>query len=445
MKRTRPAEKAAPRKKPCPPLTIRLVSFGHRKRRIPPNDRYIDLQSGTPLRNPYRDPRNGLDPALQAIVFGTKQARAYRDRSFNSILSWLTVSSGDHPLTIAVGCHGGQHRSVSFCAQLQTFLEGMRQFVVTTEHLELQEYEVIGLRGDTLRLCPAVPGKVERIVEVQVDTAMVLNQIPDLPSKYLKLCGEPVTGGTTVSALRRDMIHRSTAMLYIAEVVRVVAKSLLPLCRYIWDTDVSAPTSDRRIKMCFENADDTLDLKLFVSEGDRLTPKEMEFLCDLQKRFLLAYSENYLSVWCMGDYSYVEVVYWRQTDFREISVTANPMSSNRTRGVSLELDEKLGGCLEWTWTQTRLPWSSMSAHITGKTTWERGIPPLSPSFRKDCLNGHPYLEDRRDEPEVPSLKMLCIAQLRRKSAVPLSDPVWDIVLFGLEKVGLTSEIKKKCH
>lgn len=136
-----PSPKKKPRLADADPPAVRLVSFGHKKRPCPPcANIYIDLRRNTPLRNPHRDLRTGLDPALRDVVFGTKAAQEYRDRQFGGILDCILLDDEptSEPCTVAVGCIGGRHRSVSFCEELRHYLsQRLPQHSIAVEHMEL--------------------------------------------------------------------------------------------------------------------------------------------------------------------------------------------------------------------------------------------------------------------------------------------------------------------
>jgi len=117
---------------------LRLLSFGF-KRGIPIDaDNIFDVRS---LPNPYYDPdlrsKPGTDHAVQAFIFSAVALDLYTTiRNLARSLARLAVSSGRTNYTLAVGCTGGQHRSVAVVERLSFDLsEGYR---VIVEHRDLE-------------------------------------------------------------------------------------------------------------------------------------------------------------------------------------------------------------------------------------------------------------------------------------------------------------------
>ena len=117
---------------------LRLSSFGF-KRGVPIDaDNVFDLRS---LPNPYYDPalrpKSGLDPEVAAYVF-TAEGLAFLYRncaSFVRLLATRALVTGRSSYTVAVGCTGGQHRSVAFAERLKTDLADV--FATYAEHRDL--------------------------------------------------------------------------------------------------------------------------------------------------------------------------------------------------------------------------------------------------------------------------------------------------------------------
>ena len=103
---------------------LTLMSFGYRFGLPEQADLVFDTRG---LPNPFYVPalkeKTGLDPAVRDYVFSTPEGEAY----LNAILEVLRLrmvlqehwnSPLRHPLTVAVGCTGGRHRSVSMTLRL---------------------------------------------------------------------------------------------------------------------------------------------------------------------------------------------------------------------------------------------------------------------------------------------------------------------------------------
>ena len=99
---------------------LRLVSFGF-KRGVPIDaDNVFDLRA---LPNPYYDPElrpiDGRDPRVQAYVFTPSTLEFYSEmREFIRKLTAMARAAGRTSYTVAVGCTGGQHRSVAVAERL---------------------------------------------------------------------------------------------------------------------------------------------------------------------------------------------------------------------------------------------------------------------------------------------------------------------------------------
>ncbi len=99
---------------------LRIVSFGF-KRGVPIDaDNIFDLRA---LPNPYYEAAlraiDGRDPRVQAYVFQAATLEFYSDlREMIRKLSSMAQTSGRSSYTIAVGCTGGQHRSVAVAERL---------------------------------------------------------------------------------------------------------------------------------------------------------------------------------------------------------------------------------------------------------------------------------------------------------------------------------------
>lgn len=120
-------------------FTLRLVSFGY-KRGLPTDvDLVLDVRS---LPNPFYSealrPRPGTDPEVQAYVFTPPSLELYS--AFRALVRTLALGArtgGRSSYSVAVGCTGGQHRSVAVVERLSHDLaDGFR---TQTQHRDLSE------------------------------------------------------------------------------------------------------------------------------------------------------------------------------------------------------------------------------------------------------------------------------------------------------------------
>lgn len=116
---------------------LRLVSFGY-KRGVPTDvDAVLDVRG---MRNPFYDdvlrPLPGTDPRVQAHVFGDGGIDVYaRLRDMIRELAEGARRAGRGGYAAAVGCTGGQHRSVAVIERLAHDLAA--GFAVETSHRDL--------------------------------------------------------------------------------------------------------------------------------------------------------------------------------------------------------------------------------------------------------------------------------------------------------------------
>lgn len=97
-------------------LTLSFVSFGYRKGLPLDADLVFDVRF---LKNPYWDERlrdkTGNDLDVYSYVIENPDTQEFLDRLV-SILDYMfdkNIESSKHLFTVAIGCTGGQHRSVS--------------------------------------------------------------------------------------------------------------------------------------------------------------------------------------------------------------------------------------------------------------------------------------------------------------------------------------------
>ncbi|SMB91923.1 RNase adapter RapZ [Deinococcus hopiensis] len=120
-------------------FTLRLQSFGFKH--TPPRDAdlVVDVRS---LPNPYYDPalrsRTGLEPEVAGYVFGDAASEEFygQVRGFVRLAAERARASGRHGYTVAVGCTGGQHRSVAVTDRLTRDLGDLNPEV--TDHRDMQ-------------------------------------------------------------------------------------------------------------------------------------------------------------------------------------------------------------------------------------------------------------------------------------------------------------------
>ena len=118
---------------------LRLMSFGF-KRGVPIDaDTVLDLRA---LPNPYYDPElrpiAGTDPRVQAYVFQPSSLEFYSQlREFVRVATAMAKDAGRSSYTVAVGCTGGQHRSVAVAERLRDDLSDT--FATTCDHRDVAQ------------------------------------------------------------------------------------------------------------------------------------------------------------------------------------------------------------------------------------------------------------------------------------------------------------------
>lgn len=124
---------------------LRFISFGF-KHGVPiDSDNVFDLRA---LPNPYYVPElraiDGRDKRVQSYVFTPATLKFYGDMlDLINQLTLMTQGTGRSSYTIAVGCTGGQHRSVAVAERLA--LDLAEHFTTMVEHrdveIALQEHQ----------------------------------------------------------------------------------------------------------------------------------------------------------------------------------------------------------------------------------------------------------------------------------------------------------------
>jgi UPF0042 nucleotide-binding protein len=120
-------------------LTLLFTSFGF-KHGIPLDADFVfDIRC---LPNPHYDPKlrdlTGLDAEVQTFLSGQENVQDMLNDIRTFIEKWLPsfVSDNRSYLTVAIGCTGGQHRSVYFVEQLTKYFGSGQK--VLTRHRELK-------------------------------------------------------------------------------------------------------------------------------------------------------------------------------------------------------------------------------------------------------------------------------------------------------------------
>jgi len=124
-------------------LTITVLSFGY-KYGIPLDaDLVIDVRF---LPNPFYikelRPLTGNDPEVRHYVESREETKKFLDK-FLDLITFLIpeyIKEGKTSLTIAIGCTGGQHRSVTLTNRLAELLaaRGDRSFRVEVRHRDIE-------------------------------------------------------------------------------------------------------------------------------------------------------------------------------------------------------------------------------------------------------------------------------------------------------------------
>lgn len=128
-------------------MRIFIQSFGFKHGLPLDSDIVYDVRF---IPNPYYRPdlryKIGLDPAVKAYIFEQAVAREYLDREFSTLHFLLPYyrKEGKMRLNLAVGCTGGQHRSVAFAEALRDkFAED--DYQVFVDHRDLKKAPSEGL------------------------------------------------------------------------------------------------------------------------------------------------------------------------------------------------------------------------------------------------------------------------------------------------------------
>ena len=122
-------------------FSIEVMSFGF-KYGIPIDaDIVIDVRFlPNPFYIPQLKPFTGLDRKVFDYVMEKEQTQIFYHKFLDMLFTAIPgyIEEGKEKLTIAVGCTGGQHRSVSIAIQLAKDLS--KKYPVDISHREISRY-----------------------------------------------------------------------------------------------------------------------------------------------------------------------------------------------------------------------------------------------------------------------------------------------------------------
>jgi UPF0042 nucleotide-binding protein len=120
---------------------VKVVSFGFKKNDLPSSNLMLDVRF---LKNPYwveeLRPLTGKDERVKSYVMNQDQAKDFVDNLLRLIeqLVPALLSTKTNTVTIALGCTGGQHRSVAVAEELSKILShDYPDYHVSVLHREL--------------------------------------------------------------------------------------------------------------------------------------------------------------------------------------------------------------------------------------------------------------------------------------------------------------------
>ena len=122
-------------------LMVNVMSFGF-KHGIPQDaDLVFDVRF---LPNPFYidelKKKTGLDKEVQDYVMNYKEAHEFLEKLTDMIKFLIPnyVNEGKYQLVIAIGCTGGQHRSVTLAGELYNCLNGKGDYGLTLRHRDIK-------------------------------------------------------------------------------------------------------------------------------------------------------------------------------------------------------------------------------------------------------------------------------------------------------------------
>jgi len=108
------------------PITINIISFGYKHGLPKEADLVFDMRF---IKNPYYDdelrPLTGLDTPIKQYVFQQPSIKTFMEQWFKMMETVIPCyhQEGKLRLAVAVGCTGGQHRSVCMAEALASHLQ----------------------------------------------------------------------------------------------------------------------------------------------------------------------------------------------------------------------------------------------------------------------------------------------------------------------------------
>ena len=120
-------------------MTVSVMSFGYKHGLPLEADLVLDVRFlPNPFYVPELKPLTGLDAPIQAFLDRYEVTGQFLDkvRSLLDFLLPLYEEEGKKNLTVAVGCTGGQHRSVAVAHALAEHLQG-KEYPVTEYHRDM--------------------------------------------------------------------------------------------------------------------------------------------------------------------------------------------------------------------------------------------------------------------------------------------------------------------
>ena len=122
-------------------LMVNVISFGF-KHGIPQDaDLVFDVRF---LPNPFyideMKPKTGLDKEVHDYVMSFQEAHQFLDKLTDMITFLIPnyVKEGKNQLVVAIGCTGGQHRSVTLAIELYNRLSNQGEYGLTLRHRDIK-------------------------------------------------------------------------------------------------------------------------------------------------------------------------------------------------------------------------------------------------------------------------------------------------------------------